>query len=230
MNLEQKLVELRKLLPYIKKEKQSQYIKYKSYKLDDIWQLIQLKMNELGINTRIIDEQNGKYTTYNRDITKYDSNKKPYQAVELMFLYESDLTIAWINVDNKGDNFEKKIHVIGSNNDPAKAKGSSYTYAFKYDLSYMFSIPMGEIDPDSFDTDQQQKLTKLENKHKDIKMIDAGQKKTILQQLKQLHYNSETAPKRMEETTGTNIFDMVTRDGALLLIASLNKETKEEKL
>lgn len=66
----------------------------------------------------------------------------------LMFLYESDLTMRWTNADNEDDTDEAQTHAIAWNDDPAKAKGSAWTYAIKYYLFEKFSIDMGETDPD----------------------------------------------------------------------------------
>lgn len=52
----------------------------------------------------------------------------------LMFLYESDLTMRWTNADNEDDTDEAQTHAIAWNDDPAKAKGSAWTYAIKYYL------------------------------------------------------------------------------------------------
>lgn len=226
LNLEQKLVEIRKLLPYIQKtKKEGSYQKYKSYKLDDILSIIQIKMNELQVNTRITKEENAKTSTYDRTLNK--------GGTELMFVYESDLTIEWINADDPQDKFEKSIHCIGWQNDPSKAKGTAYTYAFKFDLAHQFTIPMGETDPDTFDHQQDAKIQSLENnntrKDKNIKMMDEGQKKVIKQLMNELKYTRITAPERMKDTTASESFSTVTFDGALMLIASLNQEKEDNK-
>lgn len=208
------------MLPYIMKEKQTDNVKYKSFKIDDIWKAIQPKMNELGVNTRVVSENSASYETYER---------KTYNGTETMFLYQSDITIHWVNAEDPNDKIEKQIHAIGSNNDPAKAKGAAHTYVFKYDLCYMFSVPMGDIDPDSFDTDQDEKNKKAERRLNDIKMSNDGHKKTIIDLLKQLNYTKITAPERMIASVATSIFDDVTEEGALILIASLNKEVEDNK-
>ena len=48
------------------------------------------------------------------------------------WLYEADLKLLWTNVEDPQDFKEIKIHAIGTNEMPDKAKGSALTYALKY--------------------------------------------------------------------------------------------------
>lgn len=82
---------------------------------------------------------------------------KTYNGDKLMFLYEADLTIRWINLDNDDETLEAVVHALGWNDDPAKAKGAAHTYALKYYLFEKFSIDQGEDDPDNSDFSAQGK-------------------------------------------------------------------------
>ena len=128
LTLRQKLVEMRKACPEIVKKKHSEGVKYKYAKIYDVWEKI----------TPIM-----KTKTYNGD--------------KLMFLYEADLTIRWINLDNDDETLEAVVHALGWNDDPAKAKGAAHTYALKYYLFEKFSIDQGEDDPDNSDFGAQSK-------------------------------------------------------------------------
>lgn len=68
-----------------------------------------------------------------------------------MFLYEADLTIRWLNLDNDDETIEATVHAVGWNDDPAKAKGAAHTYALKYYLFEKFTVDQGEDDPDNSD-------------------------------------------------------------------------------
>ena len=70
---------------------------------------------------------------------------------KLMFLYEADLTIRWLNLDNDDETIEATVHAVGWNDDPAKAKGAAHTYALKYYLFEKFTVDQGEDDPDNSD-------------------------------------------------------------------------------
>lgn len=136
MSLQEKFIELRRQIPRIEKEQHSEEVPYKFAKIDDVWRAITPTMNELGVNFDIVKEENASIKTMNM------------QRGGAMFLYESDLTIQWTNADNEDDTDTAQTHAIAWNDDPAKAKGSAWTYAIKYYLFEKFSIDMGETDPD----------------------------------------------------------------------------------
>ena len=140
MTLQQKIVELRKAVPRIAKEKHSPNVDYKFAKIDDVWGAITPVMNELGVNFEVIKEQNASCETMMAK-TKYGER--------LMFVYRADLTLLWTNADDPEDFSQVELFAIAWNDDPAKAKGSAWTYALKYYLYEKFSIDMGEDDPDS---------------------------------------------------------------------------------
>ena len=130
MSLQEKFIELRRQIPRIEKGQHSEEVPYKFAKIDDVWRAITPTMNELGVNFDIIQEENAQIKTMNT------------QHGGLMFLYESDLTMRWTNADNEDDTDEAQTHAIAWNDDPAKAKGSAWTYAIKYYLFEKFSIDM----------------------------------------------------------------------------------------
>lgn len=136
MSLQEKFIELRRQIPRIEKGQHSEEVPYKFAKIDDVWRAITPTMNELGVNFDVIQEENAQIKTINM------------QHGGAMFLYESDLTIRWTNADNEDDTDEAQTHAIAWNDDPAKAKGSAWTYAIKYYLFEKFSIEMGDTDPD----------------------------------------------------------------------------------
>ena len=136
MSLQEKFIEIRRQIPRIGKEKHSEGVAYKFAKIDDVWRVLTPILNELGVNFDITKEENMQLKTMNT------------QRSGLMFLYESDLTIRWTNADNEDDINEAQTHAIAWNDDPAKAKGSAWTYAIKYYLFEKFSIDMGDTDPD----------------------------------------------------------------------------------
>lgn len=136
MSLQEKFIEIRRQIPRISKEKHSDGVTYKFAKIDDVWRVLTPILNELGVNFDITKEENTQLKTMTT------------QRNGQMFLYESDLTICWTNADNDDDTNEAQTHAIAWNDDPAKAKGSAWTYAIKYYLFEKFSIDMGDTDPD----------------------------------------------------------------------------------
>lgn len=162
LNLHQKIVELRKCVPYIQKERYSDKVDYKFAKIDSVWKAITPKMNELNV---VFD------VTKETDPTVEAMTVKTKFGERLMWVYRANLTIQWTDADNPDDVLTAEIHAIGWNDDPAKAKGAAWTYALKYYLFEKFSIDMGDDDPDNQNLapegqEQSQKEQKPQEQHK----------------------------------------------------------------
>lgn len=157
LTLRQKLVEMRKACPEIVKKKHSEGVKYKYAKIYDVWEKITPIMNELGVDFEVVGEKATRYAENGDPVYWITMQTKTYNGDKLMFLYEADLTIRWINLDNDDETLEAVVHALGWNDDPAKAKGAAHTYALKYYLFEKFSIDQGEDDPDNSDFSAQGK-------------------------------------------------------------------------
>ena len=151
LTLRQKLVEMRKACPEIVKKQHSEGVKYKYAKIYDVWEKITPIMNELGVDFEVVSEKATRYAENGDPVYWITMQTKTYNGDKLMFLYEADLTIRWINLDNDDETLEATVHALGWNDDPAKAKGAAHTYALKYYLFEKFSIDQGEDDPDNSD-------------------------------------------------------------------------------
>lgn len=159
LTLREKLVELRKACPKITKDTTSQYVSYKYNKIDDVWAKITPVMNAIGVDFDIVEERATKHSANNDPIFWQEIEVTTNKGKRLMFIYECDLKIKWINLDNEDDVIETVVHALGWNDDPAKAKGCAHTYALKYYLFEKFSIDQGEDDPDNFDRSATGKAT-----------------------------------------------------------------------
>ena len=149
MSLHQKVVELRKACPKIIKQKYSDGVDYKFAKIYDVWEAITPVMNEIGVNFDVVAEVTNKKDELGNPVYYSTIMAKTKWGESLMFLYEADVTIKWTNVDDPDDTDIITLHAIGWNDDPAKAKGSAWTYCLKYYLFEKFSIDQGEDDPDA---------------------------------------------------------------------------------
>lgn len=149
MSLHQKVVELRKACPKIIKQKHSDGVDYKFAKIYDVWEAITPIMNEVGVNFDVVAEVASKKDELGNAVYYTTIMAKTKYGERLMFLYEADVTIKWTNVDDPDDTDTVTLHAIGWNDDPAKAKGSAWTYCLKYYLFEKFSIDQGEDDPDA---------------------------------------------------------------------------------
>lgn len=152
MNLAQKFVELRRACPEIVKRQHSDGVKYKFAKIFDVYELLAPAMNEWGVDWDIVKETATRHHE-NGDDKFFDSFIQHTQNGDrVVWVYEADITISWINVDNPDEMQEITLHALGTNDGgPDKAKGSAWTYCLKYYLFEKFNIDQGEDDPDSSD-------------------------------------------------------------------------------
>ena len=107
LTLRQKLVEMRKACPEIVKKKHSEGVKYKYAKIYDVWEKITPIMNELGVDFEVIGEKATRYAENGDPVYWITMQTKTYNGDKLMFLYEADLTIRWINLDNDDETLEQ---------------------------------------------------------------------------------------------------------------------------
>ena len=152
MNLAQKFVELRRACPEIIKRQHSDGVKYKFAKIFDVYELLAPAMNEWGVDWDIVKEEATRHHE-NGDAKFYDSFiQHTRNGDRVVWVYEADITLRWINVDNPEEALDITLHAIGTNDGgPDKAKGSAWTYCLKYYLFEKFQIDQGEDDPDHND-------------------------------------------------------------------------------
>ena len=151
LSLRQKLVEMRKACPDIMNNKHSDGVSYSYANIYDVWEKITPIMNQLGVDFDVIAETATKHSDNGDPLYWITMQTKTRNGDKLMFLYEADLTIRWLNLDNDDETIEATVHAIGWNDDPAKAKGAAHTYALKYYLFEKFTVDQGEDDPDNSD-------------------------------------------------------------------------------
>lgn len=142
MTLQEKFVGIRKAIPALVKRRYNENVDYDFLKIDDIYRFLTPAMNELGVNFDIVEE-----TATNTDENGNQVFVRYISGVNY-WLYEEDLTLRWTNVEDPQDFEEVKIHAIGTNDMPDKAKGSALTYSLKYYFFNKFTIDQGGDDPD----------------------------------------------------------------------------------
>ena len=152
LSLAQKFVELRKACPEIIKKQHSDGVKYKFAKIFDVYELLAPAMNEWGVDWDIVKEEATRHDE-NGDAKFYDSYiQRTRNGDRVVWVYEADLTLRWINADNPEEMQDITLHALGTNDSgPDKAKGSAWTYCLKYYLFEKFNIDQGEEDPDHTD-------------------------------------------------------------------------------
>ena len=141
LNLCQKLIEIRKCIPYLKKDTKGYNYTYVSG--SSILSQIQDKMNELGI--LLVPSVTGK----NLHIDHYEStNSKGVTSTKEVRIVEAHMIMAWVDAES-GDRMEVPWLLFGEQDEASKAFGSGLTYSERYFLLKFFNVPTDDDDPDS---------------------------------------------------------------------------------
>lgn len=138
LNLNQKMIRIRKKIPMLIKKRYSEEVDYEFVKIDDIYGLLTPALNRYGVDFEIVEES----------CTRKDTSGNPVFLTENdgIWKYEANLELCWINADSPEERNFMTIHVIGTHEIPEKAKGTAWTYGLKYYLLNRFSIKQGGFD------------------------------------------------------------------------------------
>ncbi|WP_458732385.1 ERF family protein [Bacillus subtilis] len=143
MNIYQKLIEVRKAVPYLKKEDRGGQYSYNSS--SQVVAAIREKMDELSLLLipRIIDKN---------VLTETVENKDQYGNIKKRTTYFTELTMEykWIDAENPEEEFIVPFYAQGVDIAGEKGVGKALTYAEKYYLLKQFNVPTDDMDPDQF--------------------------------------------------------------------------------
>jgi len=175
MNIYQKLIEVRKVVKYLKKENEGAQYKYVSS--SQTLAAVKEKLDELGL--LLIPSVTAK--TVHKDIYEKVYKGETKRAVDYFTELEMDFT--WINAENPEETII--CHWYGQGLDTGeKGVGKALTYAEKYFILKFFNIPTDKDDPDSFqDKIDNKTAPKPEVKPKSID-ADAQLKRDLVEQFK----------------------------------------------
>lgn len=148
LNLEQKLVKVRKKIPVLLKQFHSEEVGYDFSRLDDIYELMTPALNKYGVNFDVVGEEPAMYDEAGHPVYLTLDNDGYWR-------YEADLILCWTNVDAPKEERKATIHAVGTHEIPDKAKGAAWTYAIKYYLRNKFCVRQDSenSDPDMRGTD-----------------------------------------------------------------------------
>lgn len=183
MNIYQKLVEVRKTVPYLQKVNDGHQFKYTGS--SQVLAAVRAKLDELGLYLTV--KVNG-----HNVLTQTVENKDKYGNIKKTTTYftELDLTYTWINAENPEETIEIPFYAQGVDIAGEKGVGKALTYAEKYFMLKQFNIATDKDDPDSFQKkaekaggkSQQQQQNPQQNGNQ-----QQPQKKVTENQLKALH-------------------------------------------
>jgi len=134
MNIYQKLIEVRKAVPYLKKDEKGYEFMFVSS--SQVLGTLKAKMDSLGL--LLIPEVTSKV------VSDHKTKKGGHN-----YFTEMDMIYTWVNADNPEETI--KCPWYGQGLDAGeKGVGKAYTYAEKYFLLKFFNIPTDKDDPDRF--------------------------------------------------------------------------------
>ena len=136
MNIHQKLLEVKKQVPYLQKNKKS--FQYSYTTPSQVFAVINPILNELGL--LLITNVTGSRSQR----IEIETSK----GIKKEWLYDLDFIFTWVDVDTQ-EKIDVPFKASGCNGEE-KGLGSALTYAERYFILKQFNIPTDDDDPDSF--------------------------------------------------------------------------------
>ena len=200
LNLFQKLVEVRKHIPTLRKDGNG--YKYSYVTGSQILAGIQDSMNNLGILLfPRVDTQNVEKEEVTTGKGKTSTQFRVY----------GKMTYTWINADNPTETLEVPFMYGAINEDVAKAIGSALTYAERYFLIKSFNLPTDNEDPDYNQQNyQQQPQRQYRNQ----------------QQPQQQQYRNQKPPMQQQPMQSPQQKQQVNADGEKMITAEQKQKLK----
>ena len=140
MNIYEKLIEVRKAVPYLKKENAGQQYKYVSS--SQALGAVRTKIDELGL-LLIPSVLDAKYSELLKS-TSAKGNETITTLTELTIEY------TWLNAENPEEKLSVTWYGQGLDTTGEKGVGKALTYAEKYFMLKFFNIATDKDDPDAF--------------------------------------------------------------------------------
>jgi hypothetical protein len=144
MNIYQKLIEVRKEVPYIQKADQGAQYSYTGS--SRVLAAVTAKMNDLGL--LLVPAVTGHHL-HESPIEFKDSNGNVTKRTTTYFT-EVDMTMTWINAEKPDEQIVSTWYGQGVDIAGEKGVGKALTYAEKYFMLKFFNIPTDKDDPDAF--------------------------------------------------------------------------------
>lgn len=149
LNIYQKLIEVRKVVSYLKKETEGSQYKYNPS--SQVLMSVKDKMNE--VNLLLIPAITDKRVNQS-SIEYYDKDGRPTKRT-ITYFTELDMTMTWVNADNPEEKIVIPWYSQGVDIAGEKGVGKALTYAEKFFILKQFNIATDKDDPDSVQKDEQ---------------------------------------------------------------------------
>jgi hypothetical protein len=147
MNIYEKLIEVRKKVPYLQKENSGNQYNYVSS--SQVLANVRTKMDELGLLLipKVTDSNVIADTVVNVDKDKSGNEKNKHTTT---YFTELKMLFTWVNAEEPKETIECPWYGQGVDIAGEKGVGKAMTYAEKYFMLKFFNIATDKDDPDSF--------------------------------------------------------------------------------
>jgi hypothetical protein len=198
LNIYQKLIEVRKSVPYLKKESQGHQYQYTGS--SQVLASVRAKMDELGL--MLICK------VLNHNLIQGTTSKGAKE-----YMTELEMEFTWVNAENPEEKIVCPWYGQGVDNSE-KGVGKSLTYAEKYFILKTFNIPTDKDDPDAF-----QEKAESYRQFETITSQEVGTIKTKVLEFAQLRGKTDTD---VYEALKVSDITTLTSKDAKEIIATLN--------
>lgn len=229
MNIYEKLVEVRKIVPYLQKENNGNQYKYVSS--SQVLSNCKAKMDELGLILlpSVVDHK-----VTESPIEQFDKEGHPIKRTTTYFT-ELDMTFTWVNAEKPDETITCQWYGQGVDIAGEKGVGKALTYAEKYFLLKQFNIATDQDDPDSFQRklgDDSKTRTKNQTKVPDkqkAQPFDVNKMvKVIKTTAKSLDMTDEELLDFAAAEYNVKALDELGREQGLALLATMKQYPKKE--
>jgi len=157
MNIYEKLIEVRRSVPYLQKESKS--FQYAYVGSSQVLGALKLKMDELQL--LLIPRVTG-HKVSESTVETLDKETNHITKRTTTYFTELDMTMTWVNAEKPEETIECPWYGQGVDTAGEKGTGKALTYGEKYFMLKFFNIPTDKDDPDSFQKKHEDTLTKPE--------------------------------------------------------------------
>ena len=207
MNIYQKLVEVRKTVPYLKKESKGHQYNYVGS--SQVLASVRQKMDELGL------------------LLIPSVVSKEIHVDGKSILTELEMEFTWVNADNPEETITRKWYAQGIDISGEKGVGKAYTYAEKYFLLKSFNIATDKDDPDAFQSAHKNESGTTETKPQLEGVASKAQMTAINSAIKSLGLTKASYIALVEQTVGHKNYTNLTKSEADKMIQILGDYPKE---
>jgi hypothetical protein len=206
VNIYQKLVEVRKAVPYLQKEAKGHQYNYVSS--SQVLAAVRKKMDEVGLLLipSVVDKE------------VHIDGKNIFTELKMEF--------TWVNAEKPDETIKTPWYGQGMDIAGEKGVGKALTYAEKYFLLKFFNIATDKDDPDAFQhKDEPEKRPARGNAP--VRLADKSQKQSISTTVKAIGMNKDTFDALLADL-GIQDYATMTYEQANQLIAALAEYKPKE--